>query len=256
MGKTTDWVNQDGYRVGVRYAIWNPMVVFTFAGAMLLFFMIPWFWVGFVLMVIAYVAPLTAYIVHRNSKLEYHQKVMTAPHLRHLVADILGKLGVKIATEKQAAADKGPPVKFTPMGGANDAADQANLILARQSPGFVTAKEVIADVLDRRGDAVMLEYTATGASVKYQIDGVWHDLPPRERLTADPLLAVPRNSPAATRPNAAPSRKGSSAPSTKAASTTPRSSARASRPASARSCRWKTRNSPSRRSPSWACATS
>jgi type II secretory ATPase GspE/PulE/Tfp pilus assembly ATPase PilB-like protein len=188
--RTTDWVNQDGYRIGVRYALWNPVVVFTFVGAMLLFFLIPWFWVGYILMVIAYVAPLTAYIVHRNSKLEYHQKVMTAPHLRHLVADILGKVGVKVATEKQADADKGPPVKMTPMGGANDQADQSNLILARQSPGFVTAKEVIADVIDRRGDSVMLEYTASGASVKYQIDGVWHDLPSRERLTADPLLAV------------------------------------------------------------------
>ena len=188
--KTTDWVNQDGFRVGVNYAIWNPIVVFSFPAAMLLFFLIPWFWVGYVLMVLAYVGPLTAYIVHRNSKLEYHQKVMTAPHLRHMMADILGKVGVKVAAEKQSAADKGPPVNFTPMGGANDAANQANLIIARQSPGFVTAKEVTADVIDHRGDAVMLEYTAAGAGVKYQIDGVWHDMPPRDRLQADPLLAV------------------------------------------------------------------
>lgn len=188
--KTTDWVSQDGYRVGTRHAVWNPIVAFTFPAAMLLFFVIPWFWVGYLLMVAAYVGPLTAYIVHRNSKLEYHQKVMTAPHLRHLVADLLGKVGVKIATEKQAAADKGPPVNLVPMGGANDQANQANLILARQSPGYVTAKEVIADVIDRRGDAVTLEYSAAGAGIKYQIDGVWHDMPPRDRVTADPLLAV------------------------------------------------------------------
>jgi type II secretory ATPase GspE/PulE/Tfp pilus assembly ATPase PilB-like protein len=188
--KTTDWVSQDGYRVRVSYAIWNPIVAFVFAGAFLLFFIIPWFWVGFVLLVIAYIAPLVAYIVNRNSTLEYHQKVMTAPHLRHLAADLLGKLGVKIAAEKQASADKGPPVVLTPMGAANDQANQANLILARQSPGFLTAKEVIADVLDRRGEAAMLDYSAQGASVKYQIDGVWHDLPLRDRASADPLLAV------------------------------------------------------------------
>jgi type II secretory ATPase GspE/PulE/Tfp pilus assembly ATPase PilB-like protein len=188
--KTTDWVNQDGFRVGVNYAIWNPIVAASFPAAMLLFFLIPWFWVGYALMVFAYVGPLTAYIVHRNSKLEYHQKVMTAPHLRHMTADFLGKVGVKVAAEKQAAADKGPPVNFTPMGGANDQANQANLIVARQSPGFVTAKEVIADLIARRGDSVMLEYTAAGAGIKYQIDGVWHDVPPRDRLQADPLLAV------------------------------------------------------------------
>jgi type II secretory ATPase GspE/PulE/Tfp pilus assembly ATPase PilB-like protein len=188
--RTTDWVNQDGYNVGIRYAIWNPIVVGPFVLAFLLFFVIPWFWLGFPLMVIAYVAPLTAYIVHRNSKLEYHQKVMTGPHVRHMFADIMGKLGVKVATEKQAAADKGPPVKITPMGGANAQEDQANLIVARQSPGFVTAKEVIADLVDRRGDSAMFEFSASSVGVKYQIDGVWHDLPPRERLTADPLLAV------------------------------------------------------------------
>jgi type II secretory ATPase GspE/PulE/Tfp pilus assembly ATPase PilB-like protein len=188
--KTTDWVSQDGYRVGTRYAIWNPIVAFSFPAAMLLFFLIPWFWVGYVLMVLAYVGPLTAYIIQRNSQLEYHQKVMTAPHLRHLVADLLGKMGVKIAAEKQAEADKGPPVKLVPMGGKDEPADQANLLLARQSPGFVTAKELIADVLDHRGGAAMLEYSAAGAGVKYQIDGVWHDMPPRERANADPLLAV------------------------------------------------------------------
>jgi hypothetical protein len=26
--KTTDWVSQDGYRVGTRHAVWNPIVVF------------------------------------------------------------------------------------------------------------------------------------------------------------------------------------------------------------------------------------
>ena len=103
---------------------------------------------------------------------------MTGPHLRHLVADVLAKLGVKIATEKLADADKGPPVKMVPMGAADEQANQANLIIAEQSPGFVTAKEVIADVIDHRGDAVMFEDGAAGAGVKYQIDGVWHDMPP------------------------------------------------------------------------------
>ncbi|MEX2142774.1 MAG: hypothetical protein WD894_26195, partial [Pirellulales bacterium] len=45
--RTTDWVNQDGYRLGVQYAVWNPIVAFSFPAAMLLFFLIPWFWVGY-----------------------------------------------------------------------------------------------------------------------------------------------------------------------------------------------------------------
>jgi type II secretory ATPase GspE/PulE/Tfp pilus assembly ATPase PilB-like protein len=36
----------------------------------------------------------------------------------------------------------------------------------------------------------MLDYSRDGVAVRYQIDGVWHDLEPRERETADPMLAV------------------------------------------------------------------
>ncbi len=119
-----------------------------------------------------------------------HQKVLSRSHIRHMWADLVGKLGVKVDPDAKPEADKGPPVTFTAMGAANDTDNRANLGLARQSPGFVTAKELIADTLDRRGDAVMLEYTTQNVSQKLMIDGVWHELPPRERAAADPMLAV------------------------------------------------------------------
>ncbi len=188
--KTSDWVSQDCLRLGWNYALWNPIIVFTFAAAFALFFFIPWYWAGLALMVVAYLAPLITFIVWRNERVELHQKVLSRSHIRHMWADLVGKLGVKVDPDAKPEADKGPPVTLTAMGAANDTDNRANLGLARQSPGFVTAKELIADTLDRRGDAVMLEYTTQNVSQKLMIDGVWHELPPRERAAADPMLAV------------------------------------------------------------------
>jgi type II secretory ATPase GspE/PulE/Tfp pilus assembly ATPase PilB-like protein len=188
--KTSDWVSQDCLRMGWNYALWNPIVVFTFAAAFALFFFIPWYWAGLALMVVAYLAPLITYIVWRNERVQLHQKVLSRSHIRHLWADFVGKLGVKVDPDAKPAADKGPPINFTPMGAANDTDNRANLGLARQSPGFVTAKELVEDMIERRGDAAMLEFTTQNVSQKLMIDGVWHDLPTRERAEADPMLAV------------------------------------------------------------------
>ncbi len=43
---------------------------------------------------------------------------------------------------------------------------------------------------DRRADMAMLDYNAAGVNVRYQIDGVWHALPPKERAAYDPVMAV------------------------------------------------------------------
>lgn len=188
--KTCDWISQDADRVKLPYSIWNPVVVAPFAVTFLLLFLLPWYWLGFGLMCLAYLAPTFVYVSQRNKQVEHHQRVLTTDHMRHLFAGVAGKVGVKVETERKEAADLGPPVKFTPLGGANDSVNQMNLIVARQSPAFVTAKEVVADMLDRRGDGLMLDFSPQSVGVKYQIDGVWHDLPPRDRATSDPLLAV------------------------------------------------------------------
>jgi type II secretory ATPase GspE/PulE/Tfp pilus assembly ATPase PilB-like protein len=99
-------------------------------------------------------------------------------------------VGVQIDAEKKAAYEKGPPVNLMAKGGASDTENNANLLLARQSPGFVVAKEVISDAVGRRAEKIMLDYTRESVAVRLQIDGVWHDLEPRDRETGDVMLAV------------------------------------------------------------------
>ena len=79
------------------------------------------------------------------------------------------------------------PVKLLPRGGPDERTDNARLLLARQSPGFGTAREILADGLAGRASAIMLDYTQQGVAVRTMIDGVWI---PREARTA--RAAIPR----------------------------------------------------------------
>lgn len=187
--KTTDWVSQDCMRCKLNYSVWNPVVFGVFVASFLLLWMVPWFLLGFGLMLLGYFVPLGTYIVIRNKSVEAHQRVMTPDHLRHVYAGIAAKFGVKVKAERQLDYQKGAPVDFkATAGGGRDG--EANLLLARQSPGYITAKELVADLLDSRGENAILEYTQQSVAVRYQIDGVWHNVEPRERESADIMLAV------------------------------------------------------------------
>ena len=64
------------------------------------------------------------------------------------------------------------------------------MISARQSPGFVPAKDIVADAIDRHGDKIMLDYAQDTVAVRYQIDGVWHEAESQDREAGDALLDV------------------------------------------------------------------
>jgi type II secretory ATPase GspE/PulE/Tfp pilus assembly ATPase PilB-like protein len=187
--KTTDWVGQDCLRVNLNYSIWNPIVFGVFIAAFLVMWLIPMFEIAMPLLLVAYLAPLGTYLIVRNKMVEQHQRVMTPEHIRLLIAGLLGKMGVKVSTEKQAAWQKGAPVNFKASAGCGREGE-ANLLLARRSPGFVPTKELIAEMLDRRGESVMLEFTQAGVGVRFQIDSVWHNLDPQTREQAALILAV------------------------------------------------------------------
>ena len=90
------------------------------------------------------------YIFHRNANVEDYQKVLTPDHIRHLMSSSTG-----VKTEKKAAHEKGAPVTFTPSSGESNAKNEANVILARQSEGYV------ATIVS--GEVIMQDGQPTGA---------------------------------------------------------------------------------------------
>lgn len=198
--KSADWVSRDsvelGDAIGMPYRVWNPIMVFSF----LLVFMtlvlgIPIFFGGFMLALLAYVVPFTIYVMMRNGKVTQDKKVFTPQHIKHWFSN-LGRRGPKKEVEVKHTWQLGPPVELVSLGPLQ-MENQAAIIDARQSPAYVPLKFLLADALTQRADNVMLDYTATGVSVRYQIDGIWHNATPKvdekkplDRQLGDMMLAV------------------------------------------------------------------
>lgn len=95
----------------------------------------------------------------------------------------------KSKTSAKAAKVKLPPVLFTPAG-ETDEQRQANLQLVKPSPGFPPAIQLIAESIEKNADIVVLDYTPQQVNIRFQIDYVWHELPPMDRQTGDYMLAT------------------------------------------------------------------
>ena len=78
------------------------------------------------------------------------------------------------------------PVSVFARGGPDDRVNNARLLIARQSPGLRTAREILADGLAKRAAAIMLDFGQEQVSVRYLIDGVWLPQESRDREDTDP----------------------------------------------------------------------
>jgi type II secretory ATPase GspE/PulE/Tfp pilus assembly ATPase PilB-like protein len=97
-----------------------------------------------------------------------------------------------MAAKKNAQQDQAPwqtvaPVEFKPDG-ATQSDQQARLILARQSAGFPVAGGQIAHAVTSRASQVLLDFTPAAMALRYQVDGMWENLPPLDRPTGDAML--------------------------------------------------------------------
>ncbi len=162
--------------------MWNPIAFFSFFVALLLFWLLPSFVVGIILMAVAWAVPLG--FVRRLSQRASPRttRKCSRPSIsRQWIAQRLAVIGIKIEGADIDPRDMGPDVKLTPMGGADETADKVNLLTARQSPGWMPTRELIDDALRQRATHVMLDYTAEATAIRYQIDGAWLDRAPVER---------------------------------------------------------------------------
>jgi type II secretory ATPase GspE/PulE/Tfp pilus assembly ATPase PilB-like protein len=188
--KSCDWASTDCQDLKLDYLRWNPILVGSFFATFVLIWLIPSFpfFAAFPLLLIAYIAPFVAYVVYRNGKVDNNRRVFTKEHLRYWFATRGSKVGVKMQAERLDPHEAGPPVRVFGQSGIDSVTDNARLGMARQSPGLLTAREILAEGLAVRATAFMLDYTQQAAAIRTMIDGVWIPGEPRDRETADPAL--------------------------------------------------------------------
>ena len=185
---TTNWVSIDCQEHKLQYIRWNPIIFGTFLGFYVLSWLLPWFWLGFPLLLIAYIAPLATYVTYRNQQVSESERVMTRAHLRYWVATkIINKLGGKMEVEKKEPWEKGD-LDLIAVSGVDEREDRVRLMTARQSPVFNETRGFLSETLVRRSMAVMLDYGQETVDLRFLIDGVWHNDEPQTRETLDPVL--------------------------------------------------------------------
>ncbi|MCA9175412.1 MAG: Flp pilus assembly complex ATPase component TadA [Planctomycetales bacterium] len=183
--KGCDFVNTDSQRIGDDIAmpqdVWTPIVVFTF---MVLFFvslLIPNFIGCVAVCAVASLAPVLTYVFMRNAKVNPEIRVLTPKHISEWLKGG-GKRGV---VERTLPHEQGAPVEFQPIG----AGGGEQLIRARGNvPSYLLVKQLVADLIDRAADRAMFDYSAEQVEVRFDVDGVWHPLEPRDRESGDALL--------------------------------------------------------------------
>lgn len=188
----SDRLNQDALRfgemTGLKPDMWNTLNVLGFVFGFFLTISVPIFWVGYPIYVLAALIPPISYFLIRRSRLK------ASPTLANQIA--AGVAAIKSGETGRVfdipaeplQADEGAEVVFSPAG-ADQSQKQANLIRARQGFAFPIVKDLVADALSRRGDVLMLDYTAQAVTVRMQVDGSWHQLPPMDRESGDAVLA-------------------------------------------------------------------
>ncbi len=188
--RSADWINRDAQYFKLGHDVWNPVAVVPFALAFLISPLIPNFAVSASLMGLAWIVPFGLYVAKHNGSVEPHQKIFTRDWFRFQMASGLKAAGFKVSTEKEADYMRGPEVDLYALGASDERDNQANLITARQSPGYVLVKELIADMVTRGSNRVLMDYGQEAVSVRQMIDGVWQTGEPRDRESGDVMLAV------------------------------------------------------------------
>lgn len=186
--RSTDWMSRDATELRLDYKRWNLLGFFSFVVAFILLWMLPWFWLAMPLMLLAWLGPFIAYVVHRNSKVTIDETVLTPGHIRFWLSENLKVVGIKIAAESTRRG-KGPPVELKALG-KDERTNTANVLLARQSIGYSLTQGLVAEIIGKRVDGVLMDFTQAAVAMRYQIDGVWHDAEGRDRESGDAMLAV------------------------------------------------------------------
>jgi type II secretory ATPase GspE/PulE/Tfp pilus assembly ATPase PilB-like protein len=194
--KSADWVNRDAQIYDLGYGKWNPIEFFPYFAVLLLFtfpILFPSldnYWVALGALIVVYLGTFIPYVLTHNKSVQLHQRVFTPDWFRYQFAELAGKVGWVIEHERKADYQKGAPVDLMAIAAPEERDNQANLITARQSPGYLLDKELIADMVDRRSDRCILDYTQQSVVARQHIDGVWHNGEARDRESGDVMLAV------------------------------------------------------------------
>ena len=150
------WVYQDAKTVGTNELSWTGIVFGTGAAAAIIWLLVPIFVIGMLLYLIAVGATSLAYVKHRNARVMDFDRVLTAEHIKSLLAskekgleDLKGFVFITANNNEVPTPEPKTPDFF----------------------GFRGAYEILSDAIYRRASTIIFSPTSQSYNVTYQVDG-------------------------------------------------------------------------------------
>jgi type II secretory ATPase GspE/PulE/Tfp pilus assembly ATPase PilB-like protein len=187
--RTCWWVDQDCRLVGMPALIWNPVLLGCGALGMLLVWSLPFFVIGYLGLLVLYLAPTLVYVGIRNDKVPAEERVLTPRHLRQLANRYLKtKLSTRVTEEEER--EKPIPIRFIGKSEGGRETDLSRVARAQESKGYRKALELIQDAIEKRATDIHLEPTRDEMTVRFRVDGILQAAAPFSRTMGDAVLNI------------------------------------------------------------------
>ncbi|MGH7221704.1 MAG: GspE/PulE family protein [Gemmataceae bacterium] len=184
--RTCWWVHADCQRMKLSAEMWNPILLLCGMVGLLAVWIFPFFALGFLVLVVLYLAPTLSYVSQRNEKASPEQRVLTPQHLRKLVRRWL-RLDLP---EPEEGGERQIPVRFIGKSAQESEEESRRVARLQGSKGYRAALELVADALDKRTTDIHLEPTKEEMIVRFRVDGILEATTPFARATGDAVVNI------------------------------------------------------------------
>lgn len=166
-----NWINSDSQSVRAKVTFWTGAMTLAGAVSLLVWPLIPVFFIGVALYIIAVGAVSMAYVMHRNSLVADFEKILTASHIKGIFTN---------ENKKLSKSSKG--VHFITANGNDVPLPEPK---TPESFGFSTACEIFEDAIWRRASDILFAPGTSNYTINYVIDGLPIKQEPKDREDID-----------------------------------------------------------------------
>ncbi len=173
------WVDKDTVAVNTFRSIWNQSVVYAGLVALVLFLLLPEFWLGLAAFCVLNLSVGIAYVIHRNGLVVEDDKVCTPAHIKKVLS---GGLRGKKQDKKRDVRER---VKIV-------TASRKRLEIPEDDPEreqYALVQDLLFDALWRRATQVEITPAGQSSKIKVLVDGVGTEREPIGRPAGDAILS-------------------------------------------------------------------
>lgn len=183
------WVSTDAQKLNIGTYKWNNLILGAGALGLVLLWILPFFWISYLLFLGALGGAFYWYATVRNEMVEPDDRVLTEKHLRSLSKRLL-KWEPPISEEDEEEAEGSKSVTFQGRSTRPDDDDEERSDRLKESKGYRAAQEVVFEALQKRATDIHLEPTKEEMTVRFRVDGIMTSQESLPRNVGDAVVNI------------------------------------------------------------------